>query len=162
MKTFSHILLWLLVLAAPTAFAQVDNGKQTPNDSIAKAYTAYIERSKACIKRNEHSIDSVKENCEKHVSIVKAKYDTQIAAANPKEGKAADDLTSKRDKRIADIRSKCDVLVAKLEAKNDVIRQQVKDANPGGWPAMQAKMNSDMDAFEQFLIVHDADKASDD
>ena len=162
MRTLPYICFCLLFVFAGKSLAQGDNGKQTANDSLVKSYTAFIEQSKARIRRNEQSIDSVKENCGKRVETAKAKYDTQIAAANPKEGKAVDDLTAKRDKRIADIRAKCDILIAQLEAKNEVIRQQVKEASPGGWPAIRAKMNSDMDAFEQFLIVHDADKATDD
>ncbi|MCW3085921.1 MAG: hypothetical protein JWP12_3287 [Bacteroidetes bacterium] len=101
-----------------------ENGKaQTPpvkskTDSVA-TYEVFIKQSKEKIKKNEASIDALKE---------------------------------KRDKRLADLKAKYDSQITALESKNKAIRKKVKHVSPSNWQTMQASLNSDMDAFENFLL----------
>lgn len=124
MKNLAFILFSAFVLHTGAAVAQ-GSQKKSAADSTVDSYTAFIERSKARIMKNDKSIDSIKSYRDKRLEAIKAKYDKQVAA---------------------------------LETKNDAIRDKVKQASPGGWKAVEASINSDMDAFEQFLIRHDADE----
>ncbi len=124
MKTiFALLFIIFVAIMNENGKAQTVPVKQSNTDSVA-TYEAFIKQSKEKIKKNEASIDALKDKRDKRLADMKAKYDSQIAA---------------------------------LESKNKAIRKKVKQVSPGNWQIMQASMNSDMDAFENFLLEHAAD-----